>query len=122
MSDEVHRDTLPGSQRGIERLEQANGMPLAWLDGLAGGTGPNILIDECSHPRPVERAGEALVCLISSEMAGCGAIMGFFEQVRPEGALRDVQPGRGWSLFLVEEVVPPVRADGRTACPFWLQI
>ena len=80
-------------------------MPLAWLDGLAGVTGPNILIDECSHPRPVERAGEALVCLISSEMAGCGAIMGFFEQVRPEGALRDVQPGRGWSLFLVEEVV-----------------
>ena len=79
VSDEVDGDTLPGSQGNIERLEEAYGKALGRLDCLAGGAGPNILIDESSHPGPVEGAGKQLKRLISSEMAGCGGVMGRFE-------------------------------------------
>jgi hypothetical protein len=86
-------------------LEQADGKALGRLDGLAGRAGADVLIDECPHPWPVERAGEPLERFVSSEMAGDGGVVSFLEQVGPEGAFRDVEPGRGRLFFLVQEAV-----------------
>ena len=56
VGDEIDGDTLPGSQWGVEGLEQADGKALARFDSLAGGAGSDVLIDESSHPWPVKGA------------------------------------------------------------------
>jgi len=87
-TDEIHSDSLPGSIRDGQRLEQAEWSLLAGLIPLAGLAGLDIEPGVLRHGGPEEPRVEMTISLLKAEVAGYGRVVGIMKERKTNIRLR----------------------------------